>query len=172
MAKIDAGSVTIEFSPPIADIQAALMEIDRDLSNMRTPLTASIKQVIIPSIDANFEAGGRPTWEPLSTETLGRRAREGTGEKLLQVTGMMRTVATQFSRWDVGTEEAIISNWPANQFVKVAVHNSGGDHAGWSHNVHIPARPFLMIQDEDADKIVDIFMAWMELRTRGDWTRG
>lgn len=171
-SKIDAGPVTIEFSPPLGAIIDALTQIDRDLSNMRTPLTDSVKKVVIPSIDANFEAGGRPPWQPLSPETLERRAREGTGERLLQVTGAMRQAATQFSRWDVGTEEAQISNWPANQLIKVAVHNDGTDRAGPNRTNHIPARPFLLLQDEDADKITEIFLDWVELRARGAWTRG
>lgn len=170
--KIDAGSFTLEFSPPIETIEADLAAIGRDLSNMRTPLTTSLKQVIIPSIDANFEAGGRPAWEPLSPETLERRSRQGTGSKILQVTGRLRQAATQFSRWNVDTDQAQISNWPTDVITRAAVHQNGAEATGRGLASRIPARPFLMIQGEDEEKVVEIFLSWMELRARGRWARG
>jgi phage virion morphogenesis protein len=169
--KIDAGSFSIEFSPPIEEIEADLAAIGRDLSNMRTPLTTSIKQVIIPSIDANFAAGGRPAWQPLSPDTLERRSRQGTGTQILVETGRLRAAATQFSRWNVDIDSAQIANWPTDVITRGAVHQNGAEATGKGNASSIPARPFLMIQGEDEEKIVEIFLAWMELRARGRWSR-
>lgn len=169
MPIIDAGWVTIEFVPPLERIQSDLDAINRDLSNMRTPLRDSVRQVIIPSIDANFAAGGRPTWQSLSPETIERRIRQGTGTRILQETGKLRTTATQFSRWEIGTTEAHISNWPSNVKTRAAVAEGGASGAGWSRSVNIPARPFLMIQDRDGDAVEEIFLDWMERVARGKW---
>jgi phage gpG-like protein len=146
--KIDAGWVTMEITPPMERIRDDLREIGRDLSNMRTPLRESVHTVISPSIDANFEAGGRPPWTPLSAGTTERRIRQGTGLRILQETGKLRRTATQFSRWEIGTARS-----------------------GRTRDVRVPARPFLLIQFEDANRIEEIFLDWMERRARGTWTR-
>jgi phage virion morphogenesis protein len=170
--KIDAGSISIEFSPPIEEIEADLAAIGRDLSNMRTPLTQSVKQVVIPSIDANFAAGGRPAWEPLAPNTVERRNRQGTGLSILQVSGRLRAAATQFSRWNVDTDSAQIANWPTDVITRAGVHQNGAEATGVGGASRIPARPFLMLQDDDQEKITEIFLTWMELRARGRWSRG
>jgi len=169
---VAAGSVSIEFSPPLERIQSALDEIGRDLSNMRTPIRESVRDVIIPSIDANFSAGGRPPWTPLSSETLERRARQGTGTAILQESGKLRTVATQQSRWSIGTTEAEITNWPGDVLTRAAVAQGGASGAGYTRSVTIPARPFLMYQPEDADKVEEIFLDWMGRRAGAIWSRG
>jgi phage virion morphogenesis protein len=169
--KIDAGWVTLEFDPPLERIQDDLDEIGRDLSNMRTPLRESVQRVVIPSIDANFQLGGRPPWTPLADSTTERRIRQGTGLKILQETGKLRETATQFSRWDIGTDEAHIGNWPANVKTRAAVAEGGASRAGKFRTSEIPARPFLLIQDTDAEQIDEIFLDWMERRARGTWTR-
>lgn len=171
MPMVSAGSVSIEFVPPLERIQEDLAEIDRDLSNMRTPLRESVRSVVIPSIDTNFQAGGRPTWQSLSPETVNRRLRQGTGTRVLQETGKLRAAATQFSRWEIGTQEARISNWPANVHTRAAVAEGGASRAGYTRSVTIPARPFLMIQPEDADNVEEIFLDWMERVARGHWSR-
>lgn len=167
--KVGAGDATVSFEPPMAQIEDDLRAIGKDLSNMRTPLTTAIKTVIIPSIDAQFQAGGDPAWEPLSPETINRRDRQGTGEKILVETGALQRVATQFSRWDVGTDQAEISNFPAYRQVVAAVHQNGAERVGGSHGVSIPARPFMVISSEDQDKITDVFYAWMSVRAGAHW---
>lgn len=170
--RIDAGDVTIDIEPPMEAIEADLAAIGRDLSNMRTPLTTSIKTVLIPSIRENFTTGGRPDqWEPLAESTVEKRQRTGTGTTTLIETGRLMEGATQFSRWDVGTSEAHISNWNQDIALKAAVHQGGAVATGRTRSADIPARPFLLIQTEDADKIEEIFLTWMELRARGRWTR-
>lgn len=172
MAKIDAGWVTLEFSPPLERLQEDLNDIDRDLSNMRTPLRDSVQKVMLPSIDANFQAGGRPAWTSLSSATVERRTRQGTGTRILQETGRLRAAATQFSRWEIGTDHAEITNWPANVKTRAAVAEGGASRAGYTHSVTIPARPFLLIQEQDADQIEEIFLDWMERRAGAHWSRG
>jgi len=167
--KIDAGYVTMEINPPLERIREDLREIGRDLSNMRTPLRESVQRVVIPSIDANFQAGGRPPWQPLTAQTVERRVRQGTGTKILQETGKLRQTATQFSRWEIGTEEAHIANWPEG--VKERARTAEYGAREWKSGRQIPPRPFLLIDDQDADKIEGIFLDWMERRARGTWTR-
>lgn len=171
MPKVDAGWVTMEITPPMERIREDLREINRDLSNMRTPLRESVQRVVIPSVDANFEAGGRPPWTPLSAGTVERRSRQGTGTRILQETGKLRQTATQFSRWEIGTDQASIANWPDNVRPRAAVAEGGTTRGGESRNIRVPARPFLMIQDGDAIQIEGIFLDWMERVARGKWSR-
>jgi phage virion morphogenesis protein len=175
-SKIDAGYVTLELSPPFERIQSDLNALNRDLDNFRTPLRESIKTVIIPSIETNFQVGGRPQWVPLSPQTVERRSRQGTGTQTLVETGALKRAATQQSRWSIEKDGASITNWPQREKRKADVHNFGavsssrrGRNKG-STSV-IPARPFLLIQDEDADRIDDVFLDWVERRARAWWRR-
>lgn len=169
--KIDAGYVTMEITPPLETISEALRDINRDLSNMRTPLRESVRTVVIPSIDANFQAGGRPRWWPLAESTVERRLRQGTGTRVLQETGRLRTAATQFSRWEIGTDEAHIANWPQREKAKADTHQFGNPATGKGHASRIPARPFLELQEQDQMAIENVFLNWMERRARGRWVR-
>ncbi len=169
--KVDAGWVTLEVDPPMESIRDDLREINRDLSNMRTPLREAVRQVVIPSIDTNFQVGGRPPWTPLSEQTIERRTRQGTGTKILVETGKLRQAATQFSRWEIGQESAVIANWPANVKTRAAVAEGGASRSGRTRTVDVPPRPFLLIQDQDAVMIEAVFLAWMERRARGKWFR-
>lgn len=191
--KIDAGYVTMEFAPAIEEIQRDLRDLARDLNNLNPFLRDVVRQVLIPSIQTNFERGGRPAWEPLKQSTVERRLRTGTGTQILVESGRLERAATQFSRWSFDREKAQISNWPSNVVTRAAVHQggavvnfSGGERrvarkAGESrfsrrrktavkpYTSNIPARPFLAIQDEDADKAMDMFGDFVESRARRRW---
>lgn len=172
--KVDAGYFTMSISPPFEKIAEDLRNLDKDLKNFRTPLRESVRSVMVPSIATNFAVGGRPPWQPLSSETVERRERQGTGSQILVESGALQRAATQQSRWTIGTDEASITNWPSRERLKAGVHDQGatsrssrGRNKGSASN--IPARPFLLIQDEDAERIEGIFGDWIERRARRWW---
>ena len=92
------------------------------------------------SIIRNFEKGGRPTkWQALSPETL--KTKKGTA--ILREQGMAGGLMGSVNYQAFG-KKAVIS---ANK-VYAAIHHFGGK-AGRGRKVTIPARPYMMIQDED-----------------------
>lgn len=169
--RIDAGWVTIDISPSPEVIHSDIRNIGQEFKTFRTPLRESVRDVMVPSIDTNFAVGGRPPWQPLGEQTVERRTRQGTGTQILVESGSLRRSATQFSRWNIGTDSAEISNWPQRDLVKAAVHEGGATVRTKLGISNIPARPFLLIQDEDAARIDEIFLDWMESRARRWWNR-
>ena len=136
----------------------------------KTPLR-ECAGVIWKSIAQNFKEGGRPTWVPLSPITLAIRARRyfwGSKRRILPTTdilvetGAMRSAATGGS----GSLVRITKEYFAVYLTK----QNGISDRGWLHQLggivpffktgkmaHIPARPFMVVQDEDVEAFVEIF---------------
>ena len=92
------------------------------------------------SIVRNFEKGGRPTkWQALSPETL--KTKKGTA--ILREQGMAGGLMGSVNYKAFG-KKAVIS---ADK-IYAAIHHFGGQ-AGRGRKVTIPARPYMMVQDED-----------------------
>jgi phage virion morphogenesis protein len=133
-----------------------------------TPAMRVIGETIRTSVIRNFQAGGRPTaWKPLAESTIlggfkksdfnksgTRLLKRGNtrlrGGKPLTNTAHFRnsiTARAYSDRAEIGTN-----------VVYAAIHQFGG-MAGRGRKVAIPARPFLMIQDEDWKMIREQLMA-------------
>jgi phage virion morphogenesis protein len=103
-----------------------------------TPVMRSIGETVRRSVERNFEAQGRPAkWTP-SQRVL------RTGGQTLSLTGRLRR---SFSVQATGSRAAVGTN-----VVYAAIHQMGG-RAGRGGKVKLPARPFLMVQDEDWTEI-------------------
>lgn len=156
-----SGLFSFAVIPTIGINAARFDKLGKDIRSFRVPLKRAVKEVMVPSIRANFDAEGRPTpWAPLSAYTLTRKIANGQGTKILYATGALKRVASQINMWTITTEEAIIQDLPDKVWYG-KVHQSG--------NKKIPARPFLIIQDEDSDAIVQIFVDWFEERFNEIW---
>jgi len=96
--------------------------------------------IVRTSIVRNFEKGGRPTkWQALSLETL--KTKKGTA--ILREQGMAGGLMGSVN-YKPFSKKVVIS---ANK-VYAAIHHFGGK-AGRGKKVTIPARPYMMVQDED-----------------------
>lgn len=108
------------------------------------PAMQIIGETVTTSVQKNFLAGGRPTgWQQLSPVTLAKKK----GGSILIGKG-----------WAGGLLGSIHAE-PANDQVLIgtdkvygAIHQFGGQ-AGRGHQVTIPARPYLMVQDTDWTEI-------------------
>ena len=134
-------------------VRAMLGKLAGRLGNL-APVMRNIGEIVRTSIERNFEAGGRPDKWPLS----GRVKNEG-GQTLSDTARLRRsfTVRGYPDRAEVGTND-----------IKAAIHQLGGIIRAknkpflkfkignqWvqKKEVRIPARPFLMVQDEDWPKM-------------------
>lgn len=131
-------------------------------SHDATPAFEEIGEMLLASIERNFAnegrysepgswRGGSKTWDDLAASTIASRAKSGHWPgRILQVSGQL--AASMSSRADstgvtVGTNK-----------VYAGIQNFGGQ-AGRGHKVTIPARPFVVVQDEDIDEAFDIIAA-------------
>jgi phage virion morphogenesis protein len=128
----------------------ALDRLTEALQNA-TPLMRVFGEIAVTSVKENFEVGGRPPWKPLSPVTLElrrtsrkgtRSGRVATSTKILFVTGALSNIAYKVfpDRVELGTHPA------ARAYA--AIHQYGG-LAGRNRKVRIPARPYMVLQDED-----------------------
>lgn len=149
------------------------------------PVMAEIGELAVESIAQTFEDEGRPRpWIPLAPSTIERRAKQGhvttskeylyrqsrrtgkmvragtrkvvTDVKILQVHGFLKTMTTKVEN-DSVTIAPRAEAWPY-----AAIQHFGG-MAGRGHRTRIPARPFLMLQDEDWIRILAVTRRWLEL---------
>lgn len=110
--RVDRDIMAFEFSPSVGILARNINKLGIDIRSFREPLQRAIREVMIPSIQKNFEVGGRPDWEPLSDVTLDIRAREGRGDKVLVRTGALKRNMSYMTMWDINEERAIIKDLP------------------------------------------------------------
>ena len=135
------------------EVRAMLGKLTGRMANP-TPAMRVIGEVVRTSIERNFEAGGRPDKWPLS----GRVKSEG-GQTLTDKAILRRsfTVRAYPDRAEIGTNVKY-----------AAIHQLGGvisaknrpylrfkigDRFVSKKSVTIPARPFMMVQDDDWPKM-------------------
>jgi len=133
-----------EFKFQDTALQKMLKGILSRLGNIR-PAAELMGEIALESIQTNFEEGGRPTkWKPVADATIRQRRRLGKWPGRILVRqgyagGLMGAVA-----YTALNDRVVVV---ANK-VYARIHHLGGK-AGRGHKVDIPARPYMMIQDED-----------------------
>lgn len=141
-----------------ADVLARLQGMEErggDLSGVFRNFGGYMKD----SIEKNFAAGGRPgKWQPLAASTLGSflgsrksfRTKKGGVSKKGAAALSGRLPLTDKARlrrsisYTAGSREISIGT----SVIYAAIHQFGGK-AGRGRKVTIPARPYLLFQDED-----------------------
>lgn len=143
-------------------LQKRIAALQSGLSDLK-PVLRVWGEIGVSSIARNFEEGGRPKrWKPLSPVTLAlrRRRRKGTrsgrvavSTKVLFVTGTLSRV-----RYTVLANSVQLGTAPAAR-AYAAIHQYGG-RAGRNRKVHIPARPYMLLQQEDIAEITRVGKAY------------
>jgi phage gpG-like protein len=154
----------IDFDPEPIILAAAFETFGLNIKSYREPLDRSVRQVLAPSLKKNFEAGGRPPWIPLSDITIQEKSRKGASRPSdpLVRTGALARKAGQINLWTINgpAGEAFINQSALGDAWYGALHQEGmaegADEAGF------PARPWAVIQEEDANEIEEIFFTWIE----------
>jgi phage gpG-like protein len=143
-----------EVHPDLKIMGAAFGEIAKGFRSYRVPLEASVREVLIPSIEENFVVGGRPPWTPLSEATLKRRESQGQGTDILRISDTLMSAATAYARWTVTRDTAAFTNFPSRAWYGILHQNAD------EYDVKFPARPFVMMQHQDLLAIRTIFSKW------------
>lgn len=140
-----------------SQVQKLFAEMQRRGGDFSKPLKI-IGNDLLSSIEENFlrqgryqaagdVRGGTNRWEPLRPATIEHRQKIGKWPgKILQVRGQLAaSITPQVDRFSV----TLGTNLPY-----AAIHQFGGQ-AGPGRKVTIPARPYLVVQDEDIEDIID-----------------
>lgn len=190
-------TVTFDFKPSVGIFAGKVDKLGMDIRSFHEPLKRAVKEVMIPSIQQNFNASGRPeAWAPLSDATWRTRAAQGwVGGDILLKSGALRTGMSRQNIWSITQQSATIRDIPDKiWYGKVHQAGYGGSGAKTKKAVRrqvkvggvikftggrdtdtkrgatgIPARPFALIQDEDRDAIERIFYDWLEERIEHSW---
>ena len=155
-------SVEYSFRPSPLILAGEMETFGLNVRSLREPLTRAVKQVMIPSMQANFDQGGRPAWQPISEATELIKFSLGYDSGTLIRTGTLKRNMGYFSMWNVNSTQASIDDLP-DRIGYGSVHQAGS-HSGAGRGSNIPARPFAVIQDDYEDKIQEVFAKWLSER--------
>lgn len=117
-------------------VQNQIERLGRGLDDNRFLLMKKLAGTMHHAVRQNFRQGGRPKW-------LGLQYRNG---KPLVDTGALRDSVNQ----NYDNDTAIVGT----NMVYAAIHHFGG-MAGRNRKVRIPARPFLVLTNEDKQDLMD-----------------
>src|SRR6266700_5966860 len=143
--------VEIVFEPPAEIVAAAFFAFSIDIRSFHEPLKRSVQRVMAPSLQHNFEVGGRPPWPELAEGTINQKSGN---DQILVNTGLLAQVAGQLNLWTIDMESASIQSMPRAEYGMY--HQEGTSH--------MPQREWAVIQPEDIESIDDVFGLWFEER--------
>ena len=140
-------SEPIEIKLNNKEIEKHLLELAKKAENLR-PVMKNIAGILAYSTEENFKAEGRPDkWVNLAESTKKERQKKGHWPgQILQVTGQLASSVNTYYDNDC----AIIGS----NLDYAAIHQLGGN-AGKNHSAEIPARPYILLQQEDEKNIID-----------------
>lgn len=120
------------------------------MEDNRIPFQRAIEKIVVSSITETFTTGGRPErWAPLNETTVRIK---GNNQPLI-ASGALFAAATDPKNWEVTKDSA---SFTLPEDVSYGnIHQEGAPNAG------IPARPFMMLQAEDMDRIAKVFDEWI-----------
>ena len=129
------------------EVNKRLLELAQRGENLR-PLMKNIAGILAYSTEKNFANEGRPDkWLDLSERTKKQRKKTGHWPgQILQVSGQLASSINTY----YDDESAVIGS----NLDYAAIHQLGGQ-AGKNKSVSIPARPYLLLTDENLEEILE-----------------
>jgi phage gpG-like protein len=167
----------LQFEPSLGITAARINKLGADINDFKDILRKCIREVVIPSIQTNFTSGGRPPWPPRSQETIEFRAMMGEdiGPSVMIRSGALMGAMNDIGLWTITDDFAILTDIPDSVWYgKVHQAGFGGktSSAGKHEIAAIPARPFVMFQPEDEDRILELFEEWLGEKIQRAWPGG
>jgi phage virion morphogenesis protein len=121
------------------------------------PAMNLIGEIVLESIQTNFETGGRPgKWQPLKPSTILQRQRKGKWPGHILVRSGIAGGLMGAIHYQAFDDKVVLA---ANK-VYAAIHHHGGK-AGKGHSVSIPARPYMVVQHKDWTEIKRSLKDWL-----------
>jgi phage gpG-like protein len=150
--------MVVEIRPKPYILLAEMEGLALGMRRFKEPLSRAVVKVLAPSIAENFAVGGKPPWRPLAQGTLDvRDLIAHVGSQPLVLTGRLQSIASSPAIWEVGDDYAQVHGLPGAEYG--GIHQLGAEATG--NGATIPARPFIDIQEEDADKVELIIDEWI-----------
>lgn len=146
-------SVEVDFVPRLEILVADFLAMGVQVKSFREPLHAAVRDVAAPAIRRRFADEG-PGWEPLAPATIEKKGHD----RILFETGELGRVAGQINAWEIGRDQAKMSNIPERGWY----HDEGYLNARTGSMV--PARPFLYFTSEEEIRIAEVFDNWIAMR--------
>lgn len=143
--------VEIKINIETEEVRNLLLRIQKKTGDLR-PAMKTIGEIVLTSVQRNFEEGGRPDkWQDLVDVTKHRREKQGRWPgQILVGSGVSGGLLSSISY------RAFSDNVKISAKKKyAAIHHFGGQ-AGRGRKVTIPARPYMLLQDEDWREINDV----------------
>ena len=145
------------FGPKLAAKKLAALEISIHVGGFRTPLDRSVREVLIPELEHQFDVGGDPSWARLEEPTVTKKQALGRDNGILQETYALRKAVTALARWRVRGDEAIFTGVPGHAYY-------GTYHLTGTKNM--VARNWAQWDSASTDKVAAIFDDWLEQKIR------
>lgn len=122
-------------------IKARLKKLEAATGNL-LPVLKPAGEVMKTSVAENFEGGGRPKWQPLAATTIKRKGHS----RPLIWKGFLKNVTLKVTK-----DAAILGTQPNTSAY------AARQQFGWpGGKVKTPARPFLVLQQEDKREILEM----------------
>ena len=147
-------ALSIDFIPLPAILINDFDKLGLDIRSFREPLKRSIQEVVGPSMHENFAVGGRPPWEPLHERTVDDKAAGGYPEDILVRSGDLAQVAGQLNLWTIDGPGGEARSTGLPERVHYGIFHQSGTR-------FMPQREWAVIQEEDIDRIVEVFDEWL-----------
>lgn len=166
----------------------ALLERIRNRITDMTPVLDILGEIALESIETNFERGGRPPWEPLSEDTIEDRKKENKwpGQILVRAgkaggllgslnyrtveNGVVLSANKAYAALhQFGAHRGEFGTVPVTIPEHARTSKKGKKYRVKSHQrmmaipwADIPARPYMKIQDEDMDEMLEALKTYLE----------
>lgn len=152
--------VSVSFKAP-TELVDLLRELDGRLSDFSVPL-AKVAALLLAEAHAYLDAEGRGEWAPMSEAT---ERRDKYSDKRRGSDGN-RPIGAHRRLYQSGyLRGSLIREW-SKYWAAVYTKAPHAYLHQWG-TVHIPARTFLFLDDETAEKAIDIILDWAAMEERG-----
>lgn len=151
----------ISVIPEPVILATKLSAFQYSIRSFREPLDKSVREVMVNDIKHQFAVGGDPPWAELADSTREVKEKMGLNRGILIRTGALERAATQISQWKVTSEMAYFAGLPSGVSYGYPL-DSGFMNA--RTGTYVPAREFIRLDDNQRNKIADIFDKWVDGR--------
>lgn len=153
------------FGPKLTAAKLAALDVSIRAGGFRQPLDRSVREVLIPAIEHQFDVGGDPKWKDTKAITKLNRIRRGNSPTpVLVETGKLKKAATAIGRWRVRDDEAIFTGLPGHAYY-------GTYHLTGTMRNNMPIRDWARWDQGTESKCADIFDTWLDDKIKSSTKR-